>query len=702
MIFEDRLKVYATGLSALTLAVGATITMGAAYPECRTLAIAISDGASNPLRIKVGSLLVPFTVSDGTGNWCDVLCDITSSTMITVRQILGGSNGLNPVTFANSTPTVYNCVPADWLTRIPVDSFPTAFATTVPLTQIGTVHMPRQTVAGNLTFTAGANAVRGAYAEYPIIADGASTLTMSGFTEHGSSAGILNSANMPNTIMFWYDGYTYWWSASQAANPVALDLVAPTMSSGAVANATPSTVTLTASETLDSGFQPAAGAFTISGHTVLAVTGVSGTSVTLSVSPAFVNGEAASTAAYTQPGSNGLRDTAGNLMASFSGLAITNNVQPADVTAPSFSSAQVANAAPTQIVITMSETLANSTPPASAFSVSGGKTVNNVSLSGATVTLTVSSAYVNGDVITVSYTQPGANPRLQDAAGNLTASFGPSSVTNNVAAVGAEALSIDPIATPQTVGTAFNVTGTWSGSPAPTQLDYRLSDDPAGQWTPVTATISSGGTSGTWSFSQTPPSATAGRTLSVRDRNATTVTATSNSYAVNASGTYYPQLLQTTNVTQSGSGPYTITGAGQALNTSTNGGVLSKSLAAGQDGYLEFKDIASGDIVIGFRAQSVQSGYNGDVYSLFITSGGAYYSLKAGVNASLGVNFTSGDVNRVTRVGNVLKLQKAPAANPTNFTDLATFDYGSSPQMWFQVHVYESAAVQLTAASGVS
>jgi hypothetical protein len=701
MIFEDRLKVYATGLSALTLAVGATITMGAAYPECRTLATAISDGASNPLRIKVGSLLVPFTVSDGTGNWCDVLCDITSSTVITVRQILGGSNGLNPVTFANSTPTVYNCVPADWLTRIPVDSFPAAFSTTVPLSQIGTVHMPRQTVAGNLTFTAGANAVRGAYAEYLLILDGSSTLTMSGFAEAGSSSGLLNTAGMPNTVWFWYDGYTYWWSASQAANPVALDLVAPTMASAAVANATPSTVTLTASEALDANFVPAASAFTVSGHTVLAVTGVSGTSVTLSVSPAFVNGESASTAAYAQPGSNGLRDAAGNLMASFSGLAITNNVQPADVTPPSFSSAQVANAAPTQIVITMSETLANSTPPASAFSVSGGKTVSNVSLSGATVTLTVSAAYVNGDAITVSYTQPGANPRLQDAAGNATVSFGPSSVTNNVAAAGTETLAIDTIGT-QTVGTAFPVTGTWSGSPAPTQLDYRLSDDAAGVWTQVAATISSGGTSGTWSFSQNPTSATAGRTLSVRDRNATTVTATSNSYAVNASGTYYPQLLQTTNVTQSGSGPYTITGAGQALNTSTNGGIVSKSLAAGADGYLEFKATATGDIVIGLKAQNTQSGYNSDTYALFINNGATYYKLKAGVNSTLGVSVSPGDICRVTRVGTVHKLQRALAASPTSFTDLDSYDYGSSPQMWFQVHVYESAAVQLTAASGVS
>jgi hypothetical protein len=161
-------------------------------------------------------------------------------------------------------------------------------------------------------------------------------------------------------------------------------------------------------------------------------------------------------------------------------------------------------------------------------------------------------------------------------------------------------------------------------------------------------------------------------------------------------------LLQTTNITQSGSGPYTYTGNGSALSTATNGGIVSKSLAAGADGYLEFKPTASGDIVIGIRAQNTQSGYNGDVYALFITAGGAYYKLKAGVNNTLSANFTTGDICRVTRVGTVHKLQKAPAANPTSFTDLDSYDYGSSPQMWFQVHVYENAAAQLTAASGVS
>lgn len=112
--------------------------------------------------------------------------------------------------------------------------------------------------------------------------------------------------------------------------------------------------------------------------------------------------------------------------------SINGGTVPSDTTPPTFSSAVVSNAAPTQIVLTMSETLAAVTPAASAFAVSGGKTVSTVAVSGSTVTLTVSSAYTYGDTITVTYTKPGTSP-LQDAAGNQTASFGPSSVTNSIA-----------------------------------------------------------------------------------------------------------------------------------------------------------------------------------------------------------------------------------------------------------------------------
>jgi hypothetical protein len=112
-----------------------------------------------------------------------------------------------------------------------------------------------------------------------------------------------------------------------------------------------------------------------------------------------------------------------------------NTAGTGDTTAPTFVSAQVTNAAPNVIVITMSETLAASTPPASAFAVSGGRTVSAVGApSGTTISITVDTPYTSADTITVAYTQPGANPRLQDAAFNLTDTFSAQPVTNNILA----------------------------------------------------------------------------------------------------------------------------------------------------------------------------------------------------------------------------------------------------------------------------
>lgn len=262
-----------------------------------------------------------------------------------------------------------------------------------------------------------------------------------------------------------------------AKTAVGVDVTAPTSASAVVANASPTTITVNASEALNTSFVPATSAFTVAGHTVSAVA-VQGLTYTLTVD-AFVNGEAARTVVYTQPGVNGLRDAAGNLMASFSGLAITNNVLAVDAQAPSFSSAQVANATPTVIQITMDETLAAVIPANSTFTASGGKSVTGVSIAGTVVSVTVNSAYVNGDTITITYTNPGSGNRLQDAAGNFTATFGPSTVTNNVgAAATAPAQMSAPVATAG--DTTASVAFTAPANGGSTITGYTITSSPGG------------------------------------------------------------------------------------------------------------------------------------------------------------------------------------------------------------------------------
>ena len=100
----------------------------------------------------------------------------------------------------------------------------------------------------------------------------------------------------------------------------------------------------------------------------------------------------------------------------------------------SLASASVEDANPDQIVLTFSSALDGASVPATTdFTVSGGKTVNNVAIAGSAITLTVDSAYINSDTITVSHT-PGGNP----ITGTNTATAGAFSnfaVTNNIAGV---------------------------------------------------------------------------------------------------------------------------------------------------------------------------------------------------------------------------------------------------------------------------
>lgn len=97
----------------------------------------------------------------------------------------------------------------------------------------------------------------------------------------------------------------------------------------------------------------------------------------------------------------------------------------------SLSSAVVANASPSTIVLTYSKDLNESkVPSTSAFSVSG-RTVSGVTISGSTVSITVTVGWGNGEVITISYTKPSSN-MIEGLTGGPVLSLVNESVTNEV------------------------------------------------------------------------------------------------------------------------------------------------------------------------------------------------------------------------------------------------------------------------------
>ena len=128
----------------------------------------------------------------------------------------------------------------------------------------------------------------------------------------------------------------------------------------------------------------------------------------------------------------------------------------ADDAAPALSSASVDG---TTLTLIFGEALhAGSAPASSSFAVTVGgsaRTVEAATISGSTVTLTLSSAVSSVETVTVGYTAP-TEPEaaaLRDAAGNRVASFADAQVTN-AAAAALPVVSIAPASTPVTEGTA--------------------------------------------------------------------------------------------------------------------------------------------------------------------------------------------------------------------------------------------------------
>jgi hypothetical protein len=338
------------------------------------------------------------------------------------------------------------------------------FSTTIPLS--GSTTMTKQAVGGPIAFVPAADAKPGASCIAILIADGVNAPTFTGGfaaadAEWASSLGYVNIAGYTNVIQFWYDGVGYRYSISQPATQVVSDTTAPTATAAAVANATPTIVAVTMSEALDAANVPEASAFTVSGHAVSAVA-ISGAVVNLTVSTPFVNGEAARTLAYTQPGANGLRDAAGNLAVSFTGRAITNNVAAADTTAPVIQSASINGAT---LTMTYNETLTsnNPTPAAFALVLDGGAAVAPTSAvaSGTNVVLTFAAAVTAGQVATLGYT-PGA-VAIKDAAGNSAASLVGQAVTNGTPSAGATAGRLTSLLRMTEAGSAAPYTYTGTG-----------------------------------------------------------------------------------------------------------------------------------------------------------------------------------------------------------------------------------------------
>lgn len=219
----------------------------------------------------------------------------------------------------------------------------------------------------------------------------------------GTNVGLDSKGNAPDLGPFEADGTT--------PAPV---VVTPVYTSSVIANATPAKLEMTYNTTLAS-VVPATTSFSVlvnsAARNVTAVA-VAGTKVTLTLASAVVNGDVV-TVAYTKPATNPIQTSTGGQAVTTGALAVTNSVAAVVVSpTPVYVSSVVENAAPTVLEMTYSTSLANIVPSASAFSVSVNSIANSVksvAISGTKVILTLASAVLFGDIVTVSYTKPTTN-----------------------------------------------------------------------------------------------------------------------------------------------------------------------------------------------------------------------------------------------------------------------------------------------------
>jgi hypothetical protein len=164
----------------------------------------------------------------------------------------------------------------------------------------------------------------GAEAAMIVIADGTNIPSISGADEWASSFGYLNTNGTPNLLTTWHDGVARRYAWSQQMVPTAIDTTPPTLSSAVVSG---STLTLTYNENLNTT-APAASSFTVNNTTAgtsqnPSSVNVSLNTVVLTLGTGIPAGNTVNVS-YVPPGSNPIRDTAGNAAAALTNQAVTN------------------------------------------------------------------------------------------------------------------------------------------------------------------------------------------------------------------------------------------------------------------------------------------------------------------------------------------------------------------------------------------
>lgn len=217
---------------------------------------ATGAGKGRPLSTLLAGWTGGLRFDDPNGvDWELSLCTMLTATTLSRDTLLCSSTG-SKVNFAIGTTVIQTVVAEQLNAMLSVSDIP--FAASIPLTRPGNSYMANKTVSGALTFTPAASAVRGALVYLRCIADGTNLPVYSAFKEWGGSLGYDNRAGIENQMQFFFDGFNYWVSISQAVGAVAVPLPASAVSMTGPTGG----IVSTASTAFTVGVTPTGGAIT--------------------------------------------------------------------------------------------------------------------------------------------------------------------------------------------------------------------------------------------------------------------------------------------------------------------------------------------------------------------------------------------------------------------------------------------------------
>ena len=380
-------------------------------PAASAFSVSVNGSARTVSTVAIAAQAVTLTLAS----------PVIHSDVVTVAYAVPTSNPLTDGTGNNAAAFAARSAANNTPVPIPVPSSASVNRTALAITFSGALKANASLAASAFSFTpansASAASASGSTVAVTLgtaVADGAS-LSVS-YTPPSMAATGIQSADGRGIAAF----------TSSVSN---LTDDAPALAS-ARSNVAGTSIVLTYNEALSTAAVDVLdkSAFTVSGAPAATAVAVSGSTVTLTVSPALAEG-ATVTVKYTRPAATEarLKDAdQGNLPVATGTYTVTNRTD----TAPVVSSAAVNGAA---LAITFDQALdAASIPAASAFTVSVGgsaRTVSNIALSGKVATLTLATAVIHSDAVTVQYAPPSTNA-LRDATNNSVAAFGPVAATN--------------------------------------------------------------------------------------------------------------------------------------------------------------------------------------------------------------------------------------------------------------------------------